>query len=197
MPGNQPAKRKVGRPSSFDPDELPRVTKLCMVGLTNAQLSVMFGVDERTVLRWYADNPEFRQAVKAGREDADGEVVQSLYGLATGTSTRLTEQIIKLKDANGNERAEVIEVQVTDPISATAQIFWLKNRQRERWRDVNRTELTGPGGGPIRTEAVEARQLEVGERRTLRAFLEARADAEDVIDEAEQNEENEDGDDTR
>lgn len=181
-------KRGRGRPTSFDPDELPRVTKLCLLGMTNEQLALSLKVDVRTIDRWIASDAEFCRAVKAGREDADGNIVKSLYASGLG-GVQLVDEVVTLKtrhpDGTVEERAEVIEVQRYIQPNVTAQIFWLKNRQRERWRDVRNNELSGPGGGPIETRAVDARQLEVGEREALRVFLEARAEAEDVIDEAE------------
>lgn len=33
--------------------------------------------------------------------------------------------------------------------NTTAQIFWLKNRRRGEWRDVQSREISGPNGGPI------------------------------------------------
>ncbi len=33
--------------------------------------------------------------------------------------------------------------------NTTAQIFWLKNRRRTEWRDVQSREISGPNGGPI------------------------------------------------
>ena len=33
--------------------------------------------------------------------------------------------------------------------NVTAQIFYLKNRNPERWSDRRQTELTGKGGGPV------------------------------------------------
>lgn len=35
--------------------------------------------------------------------------------------------------------------------NTTAQIFWLKNRRRQDWRDKQEHELSGPGGEPIQT----------------------------------------------
>lgn len=198
MPGNQPAKRRVGRPSSFDPDDLPRITELTLLGLTNEQLAGFCQVDVSTVERWIKNNPEFRGAVNAGRIGADGKVARSLWSRANGYS-HPEEKLFFDGQSGGVVRAETTKHY---PPDAASMIFWLKNRRPDLWRDLRNTELSGPGGGPIRTEAVEARQLEVGERQTLRAFLEARADAEDAVvldddDEAEQNEENDDGDDTR
>ena len=48
----------------------------------------------------------------------------------------------------------VVKHQVPD---VTAQIFWLKNRKPEQWRDKQQTEITGKDGGPIEIE--DARQL--------------------------------------
>ena len=54
--------------------------------------------------------PEFRCALKAGKEASDDRVERSLYQLAIGW--------------NGQ------------PPNTTAAIFWLKNRRPDRWRDV-------------------------------------------------------------
>ena len=31
----------------------------------------------------------------------------------------------------------------------TAQIFWLKNRNNKRWKDIKRQEITGKDGGNL------------------------------------------------
>lgn len=41
------------------------------------------------------------------------------------------------------------------PPSTTAQIFWLKNRKREHWRDVSKTEVTGADGKPLEFQQVQ------------------------------------------
>jgi hypothetical protein len=45
------------------------------------------------------------------------------------------------------------------PPDTTACIFWLKNRQREQWRDVQRHEVTGKDGAPLDAGAATAAQL--------------------------------------
>jgi hypothetical protein len=37
----------------------------------------------------------------------------------------------------------------------TAQIFWLKNRQRKHWTDTRREEISGPEGKPIEVNATD------------------------------------------
>lgn len=44
--------------------------------------------------------------------------------------------------------------------NTTASIFWLKNRRPKEWRDVQRHELTGNGGGPIQVAALSDDQIE-------------------------------------
>lgn len=39
--------------------------------------------------------------------------------------------------------------------NTTAQIFYLKNRQPNEWRDRRDHELSGPDGGPIKVERIE------------------------------------------
>jgi hypothetical protein len=60
--------------------------------------------------RWKQKYPEFRCALKAGKEASDDRVERSLYQLAIGR--------------NGAAP------------NVTACIFWLKNRRKDRWRDV-------------------------------------------------------------
>ncbi|EFB1429709.1 terminase, partial [Escherichia coli] len=38
------------------------------------------------------------------------------------------------------------------PPDTTAAIFWLKNRQKDKWRDKVDHELTGKDGGAIQIE---------------------------------------------
>ncbi len=57
------------------------------------------------------------------------------------------------------------------PPDTTACIFWLKNRQRDRWRDKQDHEHTGKDGGPIR---MDLSGLDENERTVLREILERR-----------------------
>src|SRR6478672_3672152 len=60
--------------------------------------------------------PEFRCALKAGKEASDDRVERSLYQLAIGW--------------NGQ------------PPNTTVAIFWLKNRRPDSWRDVQNIEAS-------------------------------------------------------
>ena len=66
-----------------------------------------------------------------------------------------------------------------DPRSAAAAMFVMKTRAG--WRETNRTEVTGPGGGPLQLAAapttVDPRLLSLEERESLRAIAQKAVEA--------------------
>ena len=135
---------KVGRPTAYDPTTHPeRAYKLCMIGLTDEQLGLAFGIAPATVGLWRRNHPEFALACQRGKEEADAVVAQSLFHRAKGYSH--PEEVIKVIDG------EIVKVDTTKhyPPDTTACIFWLKNRQRQNWRDVWAMEHTGKDGKPL------------------------------------------------
>lgn len=44
--------------------------------------------------------------------------------------------------------------------NTTAQIFWLKNRKRNEWRDKVDHEVAGKDGGPVQYQAVERKIID-------------------------------------
>lgn len=106
------------------------------------ELAEYFGVSDRTIYRWKASHPEFCQALKTGKEQADERVERSLYHRAVGY-TFDSEEIRVLRDGT------VVRVPKKEHVApdTTAAIFWLKNRRKETWRD--RREVTGEDGTPI------------------------------------------------
>ena len=109
--------------------------KLCLLGATDKELADFFEVEEKTINNWKIDFPEFLQSLKKGKEMADAEVADKLYKRATGYNCKAT-------------KFATFEGQITDtmdyvehhPPDTTAAIFWLKNRQRGKWRDKQEIE---------------------------------------------------------
>lgn len=141
----------MARPSKFTRQNCAQATKLCMLGATDKELADFFEIDERTLNRWKVDYPEFRQALKEGKEEADAQVGQRLFQRACGYSH---------PDVHiSNYQGEVTQTKITKHYApdTTACIFWLKNRRPDLWRD--RTEHTGKDGGPIETRDVTDDEL--------------------------------------
>jgi len=109
--------------------------KLCaLLGATNDDLAAWFGVTEKTIRTWAEKHRAFAEALEEAKALADAKVEQSLYRRAIGYTCPETKVFC--------QDGEVIthEVQKHFAPETTAAIFWLKNRQPERWRDVHRVE---------------------------------------------------------
>ena len=66
---------------------------------------------------------------------SDAKVIRSLYERATGYEYEEEKKIIEY-DKDGNVKPVKIEkTKKHVPPDVTAQIFWLKNRLRDRWQD--------------------------------------------------------------
>ena len=87
-------------------------------------------MEEKTVNNWKLDHPEFLQSIKAGKEEADANVAQRLYSRALGYVAPETK-IVSYEGAI----TDTMDIQKHYPPDPTAAIFWLKNRQPDKWRD--------------------------------------------------------------
>lgn len=148
-------KSAAGRPTSFKPAFAKQAEKLCLLGATDREIADFFQVDVRTIYRWKAENDEFCQAIKAGKEVADERVERSLYQRAIGYEQE--EVKIFMPSGAGSPVYAPFTAKIAPDI--TAAIFWLKNRRSAEWRDRVTQEITGKDGGPIQTEEVNAREL--------------------------------------
>jgi hypothetical protein len=109
---------------------------LCRNGATIAQLADVFSVSTQTVNSWRSKYPAFGAAVNEGRlEQFDPRIERSLAERAMGYAVDIVEPFV----IDG----EIIDhpVRKVYPPDVTAQIFWLKNRKPDKYRDVHRVDL--------------------------------------------------------
>jgi transcriptional regulator with XRE-family HTH domain len=93
-------------------------------GLSLEQIAKNIGIDESTIYKWKSSKVEIFEALKKGKEVADYEVENAVFKRATGyTYEEKTYEDGVLK------KTVIKEV----PPDTTAQIYWLKHRQREKW----------------------------------------------------------------
>ncbi len=67
-------RRPVGRPILFRDEYVEWAYKLCLLGATDVELADFFEVSEDTIYRWKKVRPEFSEAVRRGKANADAEV---------------------------------------------------------------------------------------------------------------------------
>lgn len=140
---------KRGRPTEYDPERHPFLA-MCLAreGLTEREMAQKLGIGQTTLTRWKSEHSEFRASLKGGKDEADFRVADSLYRRAIGYDYEETEMVVTSKDGE-TKPARVRKVKKHVAPDVTACIFWLKNRQPEKWRDKVQQELSGPNGGPI------------------------------------------------
>ncbi len=119
-----------GRPTDYRDEYAEQAKKLCMLlGATTEKLGQFFGVSTSTVSKWLVEIPEFSEAVRAGKEIADANVAHSLYQRAVGYE----HDAVKILQFQGSP----VVVPYTERYAPDTEAakWWLKNRQREVWRD--------------------------------------------------------------
>ncbi|HTN08855.1 hypothetical protein [Agriterribacter sp.] len=125
----------MARPTKYDIKFNEQVERLAMLGATDKQIANFFEVAESTLNLWKQEYPEFSESLKRGKLLADTKVAASLFKKAVG----FTRKAVKIFNANG--KPLVVPYTEFYPPDTTAQIFWLKNRQKEIWRDKQSIEL--------------------------------------------------------
>lgn len=129
MDKTQEEKKPVGRPSSYSEAYADMAFKLSLLGATDKQMADIFDVSESTFNLWKLNNKDFSESLKRGKLQADAMVANSLYNRALGYSHR--EDDIRVIQ----NQIVITETIKHYPPDTTACIYWLKNRQKENWRD--------------------------------------------------------------
>lgn len=99
-------------------------------GLNDEQIASNMGIACSTLYVWKNDHPEIAEALKKGKEVVDLEVENALLKKALGYDYVETT-IEELADGKKRVRQTTKHVQG----DTVAQIFWLKNRKPEVWRE--------------------------------------------------------------
>lgn len=95
-------------------------------GLTDEQIAKNIGINRTTLYDWKKKEANIADALKKGKEVIDFEVENALLKRALGYEYE--EETYE----NGILTKKVKKQVAPD---TTAQIFWLKNRKKEQWRE--------------------------------------------------------------
>jgi hypothetical protein len=138
VPDNDETPRKKsrkgigGRPTIWREEFLQLAYRYALLGASDKKIIEWFGVSERIFYQWKAQKPEFAQMLNKGRQEADGTVANSLFRSATGY----------YKKTEKSTPAGPVTVREWFPPGAAQQIFWLKNRAPEFWKDKQQHDHT-------------------------------------------------------
>jgi len=123
---------------------LEYIRKLAEDGYSDEEIARKVGLDAAEFDLWQHRHKKLRDAIELGRREADFSVVEAVYKRATGynVATKKTHKLkrVDFDPVTGKKIREYEELAVADdeeyvPPDLRASIFWLKNRQPERWSE--------------------------------------------------------------
>lgn len=140
--------KKVGRRGKYEDwlteDGLLKVQGWARDGLSNEQIAHNIGINKDTLYEWQKRFSDFSDALKKGKEVVDREVENALLKRAMGYEyDEVTQEPVTDKDTGITEMRVTKRVTKQIVPDVTAQIFWLKNRKPEEFRDKRDVELSG------------------------------------------------------
>lgn len=98
-------------------------------GMTDEDIAKKMRISISTFYEWKNRFSEFSEALKINKEIADYEIENALRKKALGYDV---EEISEKYEGNFCVERKIVVKHI--PPDTTAQIFWLKNRQPDKWR---------------------------------------------------------------
>lgn len=114
----------------LEPEGLLKIEGWARDGLTDEQIAENMGISRSTLNEWKNKYSDISDTLKRGKEVIDRQVENALLKRALGYKyTEVTKERV--------EGGFVVTKEVTKEVvpDTTAQIFWLKNRKPDVWRD--------------------------------------------------------------
>ena len=121
-------------------DELKKqILELAGKGYIDNEICQSIGIGRTKFYEWLNENTDFLNALKNQKRQIDFQVEQKLLKRAMGFKIK---EVIKEVDRN-TKTLEVSRITTKEVLpDVTAQIFWLKNRRPQVWRDKQEIENT-------------------------------------------------------
>ena len=119
----------------LEPDNLLLLQAWARDGLTDEQIAHNMGIRTSTLYSWKNKYSEISESLKKGKEVVDIEVENALLKRALGYDYNEVTEILE----NGVvTQRKVVKKHVIPDV--TAQIFWIKNRKPDIWRDIKKID---------------------------------------------------------
>jgi hypothetical protein len=131
---------ETGQPRKFRTKFMREVYFLAKLGARDVDICEFFNIDSRTLSNWKTHRPEMNQAIFQGKWMFSFKIAEVLGKRALGydyTETEYSEHVTKYGQIVPTKKVTHKHM----PPDVTAIMFYLKNRHRDLWADVNRQEI--------------------------------------------------------
>lgn len=120
------------------PEGLLKLEGWAREGLTDEQIARNMGISRSTLNQWKEKYSDISDTLKRGKEVVDLQVENALLKRALGYEYEEVSE--KYKSGTLTEKKVTKKQVVPD---TTAQIFWLKNRRPDKWKDKQDIQVSG------------------------------------------------------
>jgi transposase-like protein len=168
--------------SAYDPIRTPYIA--CEIvktyGARISTLAKIFGVKERTIISWRDKHPEFREALKSGRDEFNADMVEdALLKRALGYKVKERQQkstYIRYKEdrnlpAIQVPAKEVIIIEKEVPPDVKAAMYFLNNRRGKRWSSVSNVNIQSEHKVASVAMKADLSKMNADQLRTLRQLV--------------------------
>lgn len=112
------------------PEGLLKIEGWARDGLIDVEIAKMMEINPDTLYGWKKKFPQIAEALKKGKDVVDRQVENALLKRALGYEY---EEVKKVYEGDKLKEKTITKKMVVP--DTTAQIFWLKNRKPDKWRD--------------------------------------------------------------
>lgn len=120
----------------LEPEGLLKIEGWARDGLTDEQIANNIGIAASTLYEWKNAYSEISESLKRGKEVVDRMVENALLKRALGYSYKETTRELVVDKDTGEAEIKITKIVEKEVVpDTTAQIFWLKNRKPNDWRD--------------------------------------------------------------
>lgn len=155
-------------PARYNKKMARKIYMLSTIGLTQAQMAVQLDMSVKTLESWIHKRPECKDAYQKGKLIHDTSVQETLLKRALGYSYEEVS-VHEGVDSIGrpySRKSTVTKHVLPDP---TCMIFWLKNRHRDQWNDVQQHQIQSKVDVNI-TNALNLEKLSDTERSIIESL---------------------------
>jgi len=134
--------RKTADVYEVTPKLLKKVERLATKGLTLVQIAHSIGWSEATMHEKKKQNPELLESIKRGQAKGIETVTNALFKRAKGFTVKEVHEEARVDEKGKKfQQKKVVSKKIAG--DTTAQIFYLKNRDPQNWKDRQDHNISG------------------------------------------------------